>query len=252
MKQDKTEVSEIHDAIFGSTNVDFMNHGYYPASTLIKEEDNDFKNQFSLYLSLFDNITVKNKSILEVGCGRGGGIKKLSKYFTFSQVDACDIREKNIEYCKINNTENINFKVSNAEKLDYPDNSFDIIINVESSHGYNNFSLFFEEVNRVLKPDGIFLYADGGKTIQNFPNFFYLFKNIIRTDITENVANACKDDMENFKHLVVKDEVKEVLLSIAKNKYYENYYLKNNVYIKYACFNDQNWLVNNLNRREMI
>lgn len=227
-----------------STNVDFMNHGYYPPYDFIKKEDQDFKNQLSLYFSLFDNLKFKNKNILEVGCGRGGGIKALSKYFNFKEVYACDLNEKNIEYCKINNNKNIKFKVSDAQNLDYPDNYFDIIINVESSHNYENFSLFFNEVKRVLKPNGIFLYTDVGNTIHFFPNFFYLFKNIIRTDITDNVANATKDDIENFKNLKIKQDVKEWLVDLATRKYYD-YSSQKNRYIRYVCSDNDDWFNKN-------
>jgi ubiquinone/menaquinone biosynthesis C-methylase UbiE len=229
------------NTFFESTNVDFMNHGYYPSHDFIKKEDQDFKNQLSLYFSLFDNLKFKNKNILEIGCGRGGGIKALNKYFNFKEVHACDLNEKNIEYCKTNNDTNIKFKVSDAQNLDYPDNYFDIIINVESSYNYENFSLFFNEVKRVLKPDGIFLYTDTGPAIYFFPNFFHLFKNIIRTDITDNVANACKDDIENFKNLKIKEDVKEWLIDLATRKYYEEYSLHKSKYTKYVCSSNDDW-----------
>jgi SAM-dependent methyltransferase len=224
-----------------STNVDFMNHGYYPPYSFIKKEDQDFKNQLSLYLSLFDNLKFKNKSILEVGCGRGGGIKALSRYFNFSEIYACDLNEKNIEYCKTNNDTGIEFKVLDAQNLDYPDNYFDIVINVESSHNYQNFPLFFNQVKRVLKPDGIFLYTDVGRTISFFSNFFHLFKNVIRTDITDNVANSCKHDIENFKNLKIKQDAKEWLVNLATKKYYEEYSVHKSKYIKYVCSNNDDW-----------
>lgn len=238
---DSDEFFTNHNAFLESTNVDFMNHGYYPPHDFIKKEDQDFKNQLSLYFSLFDNLKFKNKNILEVGCGRGGGIKALIKYFNFKEVHACDLNEKNIEYCKTNNDTNIKFKVSDAQNLDYPDNYFDIIINVESSHNYENFPLFFNEVKRVLKPDGIFLYTDNGPAIYQFPNFFYLFKNIIRTDITDNVANACKDDIENFKNLKIKEDVKEWLINLATKVYYEEYSWHRTKFIKYVCSDSDDW-----------
>lgn len=35
-----------------------------------------------------------------------------------------------------------------------------MVINVESSHCYGNFELFVSQVQKVLKPDGIFAYTD--------------------------------------------------------------------------------------------
>lgn len=225
--------------ILKSKNIEFLNHGYYPPHPLIEKESVDFKNQHSLYLSLLDNLNVKNKTILEIGCGRGGGIKTLNKYFNFKKVDACDINKKNIDFCKIDKT-NINFKVSNAEELEYEDNSFDVIINVESSHCYKDPLNFFNEIKRVLKKDGIFIYADVGMTIMCFPIAFNLFKNINRTDITDNVRDSCKDDIINFEKLNIEKNEKEWFIDIAKNKYHE-YSLSNNQYIKYVCSDSDKW-----------
>lgn len=225
---------------FESTDIDFMNHGYYPPHPITKKTNIIFKNQFSLYLSLFDNLKIENKNILEIGCGRGGGIKNLNKYYNFKEVHACDLNKKNIEYCNKDNS-NIKFKISDAENLDYKNNLFDIVINVESSHCYENPELFFNEVKRVLKPDGIFLYTDVGKTIRYFNNFHNLFKNIYRTDITENVLNSCKDDIKNFKNLNVKNEVKEWMISLAKYKYNEYLITPKEKYLKYVCSDSDDW-----------
>ena len=144
-KKQFSNPNEVYDQInslFKSNNISFMNHGYYPPHDFIKKQDINFKNQASLYLSLFNNLDANNKDILEIGCGRGGGIQELSKYFSFNKTYACDLNKKNIEYCVKNNKNNVNFKVSNAENLDYSDNMFDVVINVESSHCYKNPELF--------------------------------------------------------------------------------------------------------------
>ena len=47
-----------------------------------------------------------------------------------------------------------------AENLPFPDQSFDAVINIESSHCYPRFPRFLAEVARVLRPGGHFLYAD--------------------------------------------------------------------------------------------
>lgn len=215
------------------SDVYFMNHGYSPYDTKIKEKDLKFKNQATLYLSLFNNVETENKSILEVGCGRGGGINLLNDYFNFSKVDACDINKDNIECCIKNHSKNIDFKICSAEKLNYPDNSFDILINVESSHCYKNFEMFFNEVNRVLKPGGLFLYTDCGMTIHNFAKYSKLFDVIQKIDITKNVRDSCKEDIENYK-AVENVHISNWFISLSKEKY-EEYSLSENRYITYIC-----------------
>ena len=84
---------------FGNSPLDFMNHGYAPSLNIIDDEDYIFKNQISLYLQMFDNIDMKNKNILEIGCGRGGGISAIQKYLNPKELYACDLNYMNIEYC---------------------------------------------------------------------------------------------------------------------------------------------------------
>ena len=37
---------------------------------------------------------------------------------------------------------------------------FDMVINVESSHCYGNFKEFVKQVDRILKPGGLFIFTD--------------------------------------------------------------------------------------------
>lgn len=52
------------------------------------------------------------------------------------------------------------FLKGNAEDLPLPSSSQDLVLNVESSHLYDNPQKFFIEVHRILKPNGYFCWAD--------------------------------------------------------------------------------------------
>ncbi len=52
------------------------------------------------------------------------------------------------------------FVLGDAEQLPFRSSSFDVVVNVESSHGYPNVERFLREVHRVLSPRGSFLFAD--------------------------------------------------------------------------------------------
>ena len=66
-----------------------------------------------------------------------------------------------IAFCrKWHKLASLDFVHGNAEKLPFPDQSFDAVINLESSAAYPHFSRFLAEVVRVLRPGGHFLYAD--------------------------------------------------------------------------------------------
>lgn len=219
--------------LLGESNINFMNHGYSPSYKTISENDFIFKNQISLYLKVFEGVDFEGKTILEVGCGRGGGISAVKKYLNVGKVYACDINNMSIEYCKNNHDSCIEFKVSNAHKLDYPDSFFDILVNVESSHCYNTPKLFFKEVFRVLKPGGMFLYSDCGNNIKKFNPEKSGFMCIKKEDITENVRQSCLEDYEKWKLLILDEKIKEKFMNIALTMS-EEYAKKSDMYLKYT------------------
>ena len=47
----------------------------------------------------------------------------------------------------------LTFQVGDAERLPFGDGTFDVVLNVESSHCYGRFDLFLGEVRRVLRPE---------------------------------------------------------------------------------------------------
>lgn len=140
------------------TNWKFMNYGYAG-----KENTSTDYNILSanLYHHLFGQATINNVTkVLEVGCGRGGGCELLMEYNPASII-GLDFSKNAIKFCQRNYYDpRLKFVVGNAESLPFENNSFDIIVNVESSHGYGNRQNFFKEVVRTLNPSGYFLYAD--------------------------------------------------------------------------------------------
>jgi ubiquinone/menaquinone biosynthesis C-methylase UbiE len=54
----------------------------------------------------------------------------------------------------------LSFVVGDAEQLLFADASFDLVVNVESSHCYGSVERFLAEVSRVLAPGGVFCFCD--------------------------------------------------------------------------------------------
>lgn len=71
------------------------------------------------------------------------------------------------------------------------------MVNVEASNDYGDYSGFYREVHRVLRPDGVFLYCDtcpseevaASENMMRDAGFDAEFR-----DITDNVAEACRAD----------------------------------------------------------
>lgn len=136
----------------------FMNYGYADEETSSSDYDILCGN---LYRNLLNQVKISPETTaLEVGCGRGGGSELMLQYHPKS-VTGIDFSKNVIKFCQNAYSDpRLNFVVGNAERLPFEDNSFDVIINIESSHCYGDRGAFFKEVKRVLKPSGYFLYAD--------------------------------------------------------------------------------------------
>ena len=72
-----------------------------------------------------------------------------------------DINPDGIDFCRTRHElPNLNFVHGDAQDLPFDNATFDVVINVEASHGYPDFPRFLAEVQRVLRPGGHFLYTD--------------------------------------------------------------------------------------------
>jgi ubiquinone/menaquinone biosynthesis C-methylase UbiE len=72
-----------------------------------------------------------------------------------------DLNPAGIDFCRErHNLPGLDFVRGDAENLPFPDQSFDAVINIESSNHYPSLPRFLAEVARVLQPGGHFLYAD--------------------------------------------------------------------------------------------
>ncbi len=148
----------------GGTDIIFMNLGFHDADDVpleLEQVDETDRNCISLYHHVVENVNLKGLDVLEVGCGRGGGASYLRRYFAPRSVMAVDIAQSAVRFCRRRHPiDGLVFRRGDAERLQFEDNSFDVVVNVESSHSYGYIDRFFSEVHRVLRPGGYFLYAD--------------------------------------------------------------------------------------------
>jgi ubiquinone/menaquinone biosynthesis C-methylase UbiE len=191
----------------------FMNYGYSKDNHKIKLDKEDEKDRYSaqLYNLVATGADIKGEDILEVGCGRGGGLSYINRYLSPKSATGVDLNKKAIEFCKKHHSnENIKFLQANAQNLRFQDNSFDVVINVESSHRYSQMDKFLDEVYRVLKPGGVFLFADF-RTQFELEKLDIQLKNsnfirLMNKTITENVLEALKlstSEREKLIHQIV-------------------------------------------------
>ena len=138
----------------------FMNYGFHDdASPALKLESADEPDRYciQLYHHVAGAMSLEGKRALEVGCGRGGGSSFISRYLRPAQMTGIDLSAEAVAFCKArHNLAGLDFKTGDAEHLPFASETFDAVVNVESSHCYPSLPAFFSEVRRVLKPGGHF------------------------------------------------------------------------------------------------
>lgn len=104
---------------------------------------------------------VKNKKILDVGCGVGSLSFYLAK--KDANVIGIDLSKNSIEFCKKEAQKKeltIEFKEMNAQIPDFEDESFDIIVGSRVVHHLPDIELFFKECRRLLKQKGYIVFIE--------------------------------------------------------------------------------------------
>jgi len=142
----------------------FMNYGYLPpgppfALDPAEEPERAF---IGLYHQAVDGLPLAGAEILEVGSGHGGGAGWIARHAGAKLVLGVDRAAATVARARGLHPDlpGLEFRIGDAEALPLPDASFDIVVNVESSHCYGRMDRFVAEVARVLRPGGWFTWAD--------------------------------------------------------------------------------------------
>jgi sarcosine/dimethylglycine N-methyltransferase len=106
----------------------------------------------------------KGVRVLDIGAGYGGSARFLARQFG-CHVEALNLSEVENERDREMNKEQgladlINVVDGDFEHLPYDDDSFDVIWSQDAILHSGNRRRVFEEVNRVLKPGGAFVFTD--------------------------------------------------------------------------------------------
>ena len=101
------------------------------------------------------------ESLLDVGCGTGFLMELLIKQRPAHYCGA-DLSDEMIRVAKEKRIDGAEFVVSSADKLPYPDETFDIVTCSKSFHHYLYPEKAMLEAKRVLKPGGLYILSDTG------------------------------------------------------------------------------------------
>ncbi|HMB73286.1 MAG TPA: class I SAM-dependent methyltransferase [Gammaproteobacteria bacterium] len=180
-----------------------LNYGYADIATDSRvPPEHPEKFCLALYEHTVRDTPLAGARVLEVSCGRGGGASFLMQAFDIGEFVGVDLSPENIRIARERN-DGPQFMLGDAQQLEFDDADFDVVINIEAAHLYDDRRRFFAEVHRVLKPSGHFCYTDGYWANDNcVPELLDAgFDLRERREITDNVIAAL--DLDNARRLAL-------------------------------------------------
>jgi len=226
----------------------FMNYGFagLNGEKVVELEKSDEKNRFciQLYDHVVNSVKIENQKVLEIGSGRGGGAHYIARYYKPKKYTGVDISTSVIKFCnQFYNVPGLSFVEGRAEKIPAETETYDAVVNVESARCYSDIKTFFNEVHRVLTPNGYFLFADmmeNGmvndirKKLMNCG-----FEIHSEYNITKNVAKGLELDTQRREMLINKKVpgiLRKFFLKFAGTKGTERFDSFNNGKFEYWSF----------------
>lgn len=164
-----------------------------------------------------------NTKILDIGCSSGQLLLELKK-IGYQNIYGLDISPEAITIAKNNGLNNVYH--GNANKINFPDNYFNIIIASDILEHLNDDMAAMQEWSRLLKPGGIILLA--------VPAWKFLYSYLDK--IAKHYRRYSKQDLKN---IIKKNENLNIIkinywnfflfIPAAFKKIIEKYYFKKNV-----------------------
>ncbi len=142
----------------------FLNYGFCQPGlddSWIAPADARYRHHLHLVRHVLAGVELRSKAVLEVGCGRGGNCHYLSRYSETARIVGVDLCAPNLALARKDpRLERAELVAGDAQQLPFASSSFDLVLNLESSHCYRQFDQFVVEVARVLRKPGLFCFAD--------------------------------------------------------------------------------------------
>ena len=99
-----------------------------------------------------------NSRVLDVGCGSGWATRVLAGYAFDGRVTGIDISDEMVQLARASSADykNVDFQLASAEQLPFETNEFTHVFSMESLYYYRNIPKALMEIQRVMKPGGLF------------------------------------------------------------------------------------------------
>jgi len=197
----------------------FMSYGYAGKEELeLSDVDEWNRYPVQLYHHLFNRLKVKDTDVLDIGSGRGGGAAYIARTFEPNSMTGVDLCKEAVELSRELHGESdvLSYVQGDAEALPFEEKQFDVVISVEASHCFASMRRFLDNVHRVLRPKGDFVFTDF-RSEEEFEALDQELEDcpltiLEVTDITDNVIQALELDDERkttFRDEYLSGQIKE-------------------------------------------
>ncbi len=108
-------------------------------------------------------------NVLDIACGTGYGSYLIASTLPAVKVLGVDIEPRAIDYAsKHYKCDNNNYSIGGASKINFDADSFEAVVSFETVEHLNQPKLFFENVQRVLKKNGLFIVSSPNQSTLPF------------------------------------------------------------------------------------
>jgi ubiquinone/menaquinone biosynthesis C-methylase UbiE len=140
------------------------------------------------FLTLIHELNLKgNEKVLEVGCGPGALSIEIGKLLQNGEVIGVDLSENMVKLASAKarklELKNVDFAMGNALNLQFPNESFDVVVTSQLLHWIPDVPRFLSEIWRVMHIGGKLglisptpeLYAEMRRAYQNIMKKYYAY-----------------------------------------------------------------------------
>ncbi|CAF1082295.1 unnamed protein product [Adineta steineri] len=228
---------QISNAYANVNELQFMNWGYADLDEHI--DDNTGYYSKKLYQQVLANVTLTDKNILEVDCGRGAGAAWCVNSYAPCSYVGIDASRDVINLCEqlYSTIPRLSFIIADPKThLPFQNESMDVVLSIETINVFDEIvamKQFIDEVTRVLTPSGYFLWCglcnvDGSSVLIDYLTANNTFIIQEKVNITRNVLHALdiqSNSRANFIERYIRSADQEycrLLAGLPGTQFYDN------------------------------